>query len=163
MKNIKLGLLSLLMSGVLCVPALYAQEETPPGPGPEAGAMHHHKGAGLLKQLNLTEDQKKQLEANKEKRKEEMKTWFTQMKSQREALRQELMKKDLDMAKINGIQSQIKTLQNQMADNHLNSILEVRKILTPEQFSKFLSIMEQRPKMKGLVKRHLKEKNEDPE
>lgn len=91
-------------------------------------------------QLNLTDVQKKQLEDNKSKNKEQMKATFEKMKSYRESLNAELMKPQLDMNKINAIQAEVKALEAQMTDNRLNSILEVRKILSSEQFEKFLSI-----------------------
>lgn len=90
--------------------------------------------------LNLTVEQKKQLEDNKAKHKDSMKATFEKMKSCRESLKSELMKPELDMNKINGIQSQIKSLHSQMMDSRLNSILEVRGILTREQFEKFIDI-----------------------
>ena len=140
MKNVKILMLTMVLGGLIAIPSVFAQEEQ----GPEHAMKHKGEHGELFKQLNLTEDQKKQLKANKEKQKEQMKAAFTQMKAQKDAMHQELMKKDLDMAKINAIQSQIKAFQAQMVDNHLNSILEVRKILTPEQFSKFISLMEER-------------------
>ena len=44
------------------------------------------------------------------------------------------MKPRLDTPKINAVHDQIKSLQNQMEDGKLSSILAVRAILTPEQF-----------------------------
>ena len=96
----------------------------------------------IYNQLNLTDEQKKQLEDNKLKHQETRRASFEKMRSYKDALNQELMKADLDMNKINEIQSQLKALQSEMADARLNSILEVRKILTPEQFAKFISLME---------------------
>lgn len=94
----------------------------------------------LWDQLSLTPVQKKQLEENRAKNRETMKATFENMKSCRESLNAELMKPELDMNKINSIQSQMKALQNQMADSRLSSMLEVRKVLTREQFEKFLDI-----------------------
>jgi len=102
------------------------------------------KKDGIYDKLDLTTEQKKQLEANKVRDREVMKASFEKMKSYRETLKTELMKPELDMVKINNIQSQIKTLQAEMLDNRLNSILKVRKILTPEQFTKFISHVNKR-------------------
>jgi len=107
----------------------------------------------IYSQLNLTEDQKKQLETNKQNQQGQRKLLFEQMKTQHDAMHQELMNPNLDMNKINSIQSQIKSLQAQMADNRLNSILEVRRILTSDQFNKFISLMEQH-KPKGKQRGH---------
>ena len=98
------------------------------------------KRQNIWDQLNLTPEQKKQLEENKAKNREAMKAVFEKMKSYRESLKTELMKPELDMNKINGIQAQIKALQSQMVDDRLNSILGVRSVLTREQFEKFLDI-----------------------
>ncbi len=97
----------------------------------------------IYSQLNLTDDQRKQLEDNKQRHMDQKKASFDQIRSYREALNQELMKPQLDMDKINQLQSQFKALQAQLTDDRLNSILEVRKILSLEQFSKFISLMEE--------------------
>ena len=100
------------------------------------------KGEEIYSQLNLSNEQKKALEKNKSQNGETRKAFFKQLHSYKEALNGELMKPELNMDKINEIQSQLKAFQAQMADNRLNAILEVRKILTPEQFVKFISLME---------------------
>ncbi|MBI3602396.1 MAG: Spy/CpxP family protein refolding chaperone [Candidatus Omnitrophica bacterium] len=146
MKSMKVLMITVLMCSVMALPLVYANDQ---------GGKHEWRGKKIQEiynQLNLTDDQKKQLESNKQKQRQQMKAVFEQMKTQREAFRQELMKPNLDMAKINSIHAQMKTLQEQMADNRLNSILEVRKILTVDQFSKFTSLMEQhrhKPSSKG--------------
>lgn len=110
-------------------------------PSQEKHEWKHGKMKGkFFHHLNLTEEQKKQLEGNWQKEREAMKIIFEQIKSNREALDQELAKLTPDMNKINDLQSQWKTLQSQMADNRLNSTLEVKKILTPEQFTKFFDL-----------------------
>ena len=138
-----------LILSFLAVPAAYAADNgsTPEKPG--SSHKWHKKAKEIYSQLNLTDQQKKQIEANKSNDKAQAKALFENIKSNRQALKQELMKPQLDMAKINDLQSQNKTLQAQMIDNRLNSILAVRNILTPEQFSKFLSLMDERHSHKG--------------
>ena len=58
-------------------------------------------------------------------------------------MRQELQNPTLNMDKINQIQSELKASQAQMLDARLQGILEIRKILTPEQFTKFSAKMEE--------------------
>lgn len=98
----------------------------------------------LYKDLNLSDEQKKALEENKSKGREQMKALFTDMRAKREAIRQELQKDTLDMAKIDQINGELKNLQAQLLDHRLEHILAVRKILTPEQFKKFISKMEEK-------------------
>jgi periplasmic protein CpxP/Spy len=111
--------------------------------GPE-GAPKWHAGERtqeIFSQLNLTDEQKKLLEANKEQHRAIMQRARQEMKASREAFQAEMMKPQLDMPQINAIHNQIKILLSQMEDNKLSSILAVRAILTPEQFLKFVNLM----------------------
>jgi len=98
----------------------------------------------IYNDLGLTGEQKKLLEANKNKHREQTKALFTQMRQEMTLLRQELDKSELNMQTIYQINNEVKQLQAQMLDNRLEGILEVRKILTPEQFKKFEDKMNER-------------------
>ncbi|MBF0505127.1 MAG: Spy/CpxP family protein refolding chaperone [Candidatus Omnitrophica bacterium] len=103
-----------------------------------------HGGVGIqeiFSQLNLTEPQKKQLEDNKTKHRNKMKIARQQREAYSKDLQQELMKPQLDMNKINDIHNQLKAQESKIADERLDSILTVRAILTSQQFSEFLSLM----------------------
>ena len=127
-------------------------------PGAEGSPQKWHSGQriqAIYSQLNLTDDQKKKLEANKQRHRTEMESARQEMKTYKEALQQELMRPQLDTLKVNEIHNQIKSLQSQMEDNRLSSILAVRAILAPDQFSKFISLMHK--------KEHDKESSEHQE
>ena len=94
--------------------------------------------------LGLTGEQRKLLEENKNKHREQTKALFTQMREKMTFLRQELEKKELDMQTVYQTNNELKRLQAQMLDNRLERILEVRKILTPAQFKKFGDKMNER-------------------
>src|SRR5208283_4587787 len=91
--------------------------------------------------LHLTQAQKKQLEDNKNQHRARMKAIREQMKAYRQVFQQELMKPQLDMNKIQALHGRLKALESQMADDRLNSVLAVRSILTPQQFSEFSAVM----------------------
>jgi Spy/CpxP family protein refolding chaperone len=110
---------------------------------PEAWKHGEEKIQEIFNQLNLTEAQKKQLEANKIQLRAKMKSARALMKADRELFQQELMKPQLDMNKVNELHRRIKALESQMADDRLTSILVVRTILTPQQFSAFVGLMHQ--------------------
>ena len=97
----------------------------------------------MFKELNLTDEQKQKLEENRKKRKDDAQGLRDHMKELKTAMRQELEKDVLDMAKVDQVQSQMKEAQAQMMDNRLKGILEVRGILSPEQFKKFSAKMEE--------------------
>ena len=155
MKDLKnLVIAAFAVTGILFAANAYAVGAPDSSCNGAAAPQERHKKMEQKRQkmwdeLNLTADQKKQLEANKTKNREGMKASFEKMKSCRESLKQELMKPDLDMGKISAIQSEIKALEAQMTDAHLNSVLEVRKILTHEQFEKFISLAGEHKRWQG--------------
>lgn len=138
MDILKQSLLTLLVCGLIGLTPVYADQKT--APAQAVKKFDHQMFAGL----NLTQEQKDKLHANKDKKRQQMKALHEQMKVQKQTLHYELMNPKLDMKKINAAHGKIKSLEGQMDDLRLNSILEVRKILTPEQFSKFLGMMKER-------------------
>ncbi len=126
--------------GVYVFAALSLAQAQGPDSPPEK-AHFERRIQEIYDQLNLTDDQKKQLEATKQGHRATMKSSRQAMKDDKEALQQELMKPQLDMPKINALHDQIKVVQSQMEDDKLRSILDVRAILTTEQFIKFVNLM----------------------
>jgi periplasmic protein CpxP/Spy len=132
---------------LLAAPAVYAEGDWGKGIGGGDFRKEHgwkEKKAEIYSQLGLTDQQKQELEANKAQNKEQRKAFFEKMRAKRKELNQELMKPTLDMPKIEAIQTELKSMQAQMIDDRLNSTLSVRKILSPEQFAKFITLMEER-------------------
>lgn len=109
----------------------------------------HHGGSHHLmaRVLNLTEDQQKQLKDIKQKQRETMKSTFEAIKTNRQAFNEEITKANPDMAKITDLQNQLKVTQAQMADNQLSSMLQIKKIMTPEQFAGFMALKKERKLM----------------
>lgn len=137
-KRILLGCIGFCIFTAL--PLVHAQNA--PGPGGSNPTGHYKQRIQeIYNQLNLTDDQKKQLEANKKQHRAKMESIRHEIKVNKEALRDELMKPQLDMPKVTVLHERIKALQSQMEDIKLSSILTVRTILTPEQFSKFANLM----------------------
>ena len=134
-KKVLLGCIGLYMFAAL---PLAGAQNAPviSGPSPQ-----WHSGQGIFNQLNLTDAQKKQLEANRQQHRARMEGIRQEMKTDRQALQDELMKPQLDMPRIKALDEQIKGLQGQMEEIRLNSILTVRGILTPDQFAKFVNMM----------------------
>jgi Spy/CpxP family protein refolding chaperone len=108
------------------------------GQGDHDWKQGHHRLDRLFRKLHLTDDQKKQMKDIGQKQREIMKSNHEQIKANKESLRQELMATAPDMNKVNNLQAQLKTLEAQKVDNRLNTTLEVKKILTPEQFGKYI-------------------------
>ncbi len=102
----------------------------------------------VFKQLDLSPEQEKQLNAHRKGHREEGKEIHESIKTKREAMKKELQKQDLDMEEINKIHSELKSMYSRKADHRLEGILEVREILTNEQFVKFMELRKNLHSMK---------------
>ncbi|HZX49463.1 MAG TPA: Spy/CpxP family protein refolding chaperone [Nitrospirota bacterium] len=98
----------------------------------------------MYKKLNLTPGQDKQLKDHRNRHRSQMETLYKEIKVKREQLGEELQKTEFDMSKVQQVHDELKSLKAGMEDNRLEGILEVRKILTPEQFSKFMKLKKER-------------------
>ena len=98
----------------------------------------------LYADLKLTKEQEALLAQNRSKRKEETSALFTQMRENMATMRQALEADTLDMQKIQQVNGKLKEIQAKVIDSRLEGILEVRKILTSEQFKKFLTRRDER-------------------
>ena len=137
-KKVLLGLIGVCIFATL--PLAHAQDE----PGPDGTSPKFHAGQRIQEiysQLNLTDDQKKQLDLNKQEHRVRMEKARQEMKIAKEAIQEELMKPQLDLPKVKELHGRIKALLSQMEDIKLSSILAVRTILTPDQFTKFVNLM----------------------
>lgn len=103
----------------------------------------------IYNQLNLSEEQKKLLKENKLKHKEAVQASVKELKAAMDAQGEELKQKDPDFEKLNTMNAQMKNLRNQMSDERFNAIVEVRKILTQEQFAKFIELLQQHKQSKS--------------
>ncbi len=94
----------------------------------------------VFKQLDLSPEQETQLIAHRDKHKEQDKNTHENIRIKREEIKNELQKQELNIAKINKINSELKSIKSKKDDYKLEGILEVRNILTAEQFTKFMEL-----------------------
>lgn len=97
----------------------------------------------IYDQLGLSDEQKKLLAENKAGHKAATQAVAQELKAVMENMGEEMKKKDLDMEKINVLRARMKELRERMAEERFNAVLEVRKILTQEQFVKFSELLKQ--------------------
>jgi Spy/CpxP family protein refolding chaperone len=105
------------------------------------------------RQLQLTPEQEKRLEEHRQVHREDSRKLHEEMRLKRDELRRELEKADFDAQKVKTVYADIKDIHNKIADHRLNGILEVRKVLSPEQFKKFQELMHEKHKMDGKGRR----------
>ncbi len=119
------------------------------------GSFENRKEArikAIHERLNLSTEQGVLLEEHRAKHRQEALELRKKARTAKEALRDELQRPELDMKRINEFHARLKDVYGRRADHRLEGVLEVRKILTPEQFSLFMELMEKHRPWKG--KRH---------
>lgn len=121
----------------------YAQESVEKSDRKAFGEKMEFRIQAIYDQLALSEDQKKLLEENKSKHKAVKEQLRATMTANMDSFGEELKKEDYDLKEITRLHEESKNLRNQMADDRLQGILEVRKILTQEQFIKFTQLMQE--------------------
>ena len=97
----------------------------------------------IYTQLNLSDEQKRLLDENKSRHKAAKEVISKDLEAIMPQMGEELKKPEFDLNKITALQAEFKRLRDAMMDERFKAILEVRKILTHEQFVKFTDLMEQ--------------------
>lgn len=96
--------------------------------------------------LDLSEVQQELLQQHRTTHREKMQTLKESMHTLREQIRTVLADQDLDMPKLDELRAELRELSGQMADHRIEGILEVREILTAEQFTKFQALSPRGPR-----------------
>jgi Spy/CpxP family protein refolding chaperone len=127
---------------LLTAPMAIAQpddEDFPPGRGPGGEEIENHVG-----QLGLSQEQQEKLDEYRSKHRRERRQLREKMNIKRSELKLELDKPETDKKKVAEIVAEMKKLEGEKIDQRVNSILELKELLTPEQFEKL-----PHPEMKG--------------
>lgn len=107
----------------------------------------------FTKELNLTQEQKDKIKAQRDSTKDKMKQLSEELKAKRLELKTEIEKPDMSSSKINSLASSIKNLYGQLLDIKISSATFLKEVLTAEQFSKMQKkIEETKEKMKDKTK-----------
>ena len=102
-----------------------------------AGKVSKEKMADVYDRLNLSAKQRAKLEANRQKNHQKMRALRKTIRQLEKQISDELSKQNIDQAMVTDLKGQIKAAQAQLTDLRLKGIMEVRKILTPEQYKTF--------------------------
>ena len=122
----------------------YSADPFEGGDGESKKVKWEQKISKIYQQLGLTPGQDKQLKDHRDRHRSQMETLHKEIEAKREQIGEELQKTDFDIRKVQQIHGDLKSLKARMEDNRLEGILEVRKILTQDQFSKFMKLKEDR-------------------
>jgi len=112
-------------------PTRLAQATPPP-----SGQRTRGKRGDMLQQLNLTDAQKKQMSAIRQKYKGQMQTLRGDMRSAQDKLAQLMAGSGSDSA-IRAQHQKVEGLRDKLSALRFESMLEMRKVMTPEQRTQF--------------------------
>ena len=112
----------------------------------DMSARHEKMAQKIDKELNLSPAQREQLKSFRADQQTVMKDIRKQLNEKRLAMKAELEKPESDKDVIDQLSSDIKQLTGQQIDLHTAAMLKMKEVLTPDQFKKFLEIMEKRMK-----------------
>jgi len=88
----------------------------------------------IAQELNLTAEQRQAMKEHRSQNSEQVRGIRKHLQEVRAQLRNELDKPDTDIAKIKGLATELKEVEAQMIDQHIKQVLEMKKILTPQQY-----------------------------
>lgn len=146
MKSFARGRWTPLALGVLlgmgaALRAAPSEDGTGGGPG---GGGREAPFEKIKAELGLSEEQAQKLKAHRQTHRQTMVALFQDARTKRQALRAELEKPNFDEGKVKSLQASAQAAGQKLQDHRLQGILEVKKILTPEQYAKFQSLMKER-------------------
>jgi len=106
----------------------------------------------VMEEIGITPDQKQQIEKLREENKGESKEIKTRRKAAKKAIRTELDQPGSDKAKLGKLVNESTDLYRKQTELRIKSILDIKSVLTPEQFEK----MHQKLEIKKEVKKELR-------
>ncbi|NQY99683.1 MAG: Spy/CpxP family protein refolding chaperone [Bdellovibrionales bacterium] len=122
--------LPILMVFFLMTPAPVAYAQ----PGGKKGVMRK-----VLKELNLSDEQKSSLKEMRKANKGQMKELRQQKKAARLELK-EAMGSDASESKLRALHTKLQELRKETATKRFENLLKIRKVLTPKQRKKFVEL-----------------------
>lgn len=93
------------------------------------------KFSEIVRELKLTEEQQKAMAQQHSRERVRSLELRQKMRTVRDQITAELNKEATDTAKVNALVADLKALTGQRIEHQIQGILELKKILTPEQFA----------------------------
>ncbi|MGK7926604.1 MAG: Spy/CpxP family protein refolding chaperone [Spirulina sp.] len=112
--------------------ALHSQFNAPAIAQDGPGGGRRDRGMRMLEQLNLSAEQKQQIQAIREQAKANSQQLREQMQNAREQMRS-LMAGNASESELRQQHQVIDNLRDQMSDRRFETMLQIREVLTPEQ------------------------------
>jgi Spy/CpxP family protein refolding chaperone len=134
----------LLSAFPLLAAAPETQGETHEGPGDSVGILGPEGVFKLVDELKLSDDQVNKLHAIKDSSKRDIFAAHNEMMMTVWDIQDEMKKESPDKAKLYAMADKIADAQKKIARLRIDQMLQVKAILTPDQFAKLTSLIEAR-------------------
>jgi len=152
----KILVLAGIISLVCFVTSAFAQpfEDTPE----EFGRKRKEAIEDFAEELQLTEEQQELIKQQRSQKRTEAKAIRDQLLAKNKQLREELEKPEVDTAKVNSLVAEINAIKGQQLQKHVDGVLTMKEVLTPEQHEKLKCKMDEKRQMmhhkRGKMMRH---------
>ena len=128
------GLLMILLLGLLLPVEVLCGTATQTGnPVKELQKRMAELKRQVVRQLELTEQQRRDLQTIQEKREQAQHTLLQQLNAVRRAMKMEMMARDIATRRMFNLHTESKRLITTLMDLHFDSLVAVRKTLRPKQ------------------------------
>lgn len=94
----------------------------------------------VYERLNLSDDQKQALEQNREKHHGRLRSVKDEIDQTKFSLQEELTQDEVNVSKVEELKGRLKNLQGEATELRVEGMIEVREIMTQEQYEKFREI-----------------------
>jgi Spy/CpxP family protein refolding chaperone len=120
---------------------VWAKEDACGGGGKKGGHFQ-----SLIDKLDITDEQKETLMEQREEHWKKMKDLREAMNENRQDLREELLKDDYSKTAVKRTVREMKGIQGDMIEQRVDHFLQMKEVLTPEQYRKFTELAEKKRK-----------------
>lgn len=140
--NLYISLALAALALALAVPVAFSRGPGPGnGPGPGYGdGPRGDRHAHVMKQLGLSPEQTTALDALRQDHRDDVASLHEQIQAKREAMKALWLAPNPDRAQILAAEREIGALRLQIAESRVDFLFNVRGVLSPEQFAKFIEL-----------------------
>lgn len=135
----------LIVINIFSLTFIWLRKPCPPAPNP---GDFREKNLFLKKELGLNDEQMKNMELLRKELRDTTDLFMNNLWQKRRELQKEALKDKPDTNKVNYLISEISGLNVKTEQYMLKHFSELKKILSPDQFEKFIRMMD-KPKMQG--------------
>ncbi|RJP62074.1 MAG: periplasmic heavy metal sensor [Candidatus Auribacter fodinae] len=161
---------ALLLSAAEFAPAQdFCDEKGPGGYGKRHGKMKDDIEE-IMRELDLSDEQTARLAEMRKQGQEQKQALYEKKRELHKQIKNELDKPESDQTALNTLADELASVQKQLITDRINSVLEMKKVLTPEQYAALKYKMDVKHearkelrKMRHERRRHMAPPDEEPD